>query len=85
MTARGRVEEHGNNDPHNWMDAGAARIRFGSMRTHRIVLPAVSRHPISDPMILILYTTLNVGWNARVLAFDSGPVQPGTMPPQSYP
>lgn len=29
--------------------------------------------------------TLNVGWNARVLAFDSGPVQPGTVPPQSYP
>ncbi|HYW12494.1 MAG TPA: class I SAM-dependent methyltransferase [Longimicrobium sp.] len=29
--------------------------------------------------------TLNVGWNARVLAFDSGPVQPGAVPPQSYP
>jgi ubiquinone/menaquinone biosynthesis C-methylase UbiE len=29
--------------------------------------------------------TLNVGWNARVLAFDSGPVQPGDVPPQSYP
>lgn len=28
---------------------------------------------------------LNVGWNARVLAFDSGPLQPGTVPPQSYP
>ncbi|MBB4639044.1 methyltransferase domain-containing protein [Longimicrobium terrae] len=29
--------------------------------------------------------TINVGWNARVLAFDSGPVQPGAVPPQSYP
>jgi ubiquinone/menaquinone biosynthesis C-methylase UbiE len=28
---------------------------------------------------------LNVGWNARVLAFDSGPLQPGTVAPQSYP
>jgi ubiquinone/menaquinone biosynthesis C-methylase UbiE len=28
---------------------------------------------------------INVGWNARVLAFDSGPLQPGTVPPQSYP
>jgi ubiquinone/menaquinone biosynthesis C-methylase UbiE len=29
--------------------------------------------------------TLNVGWNARVLAFDSGPLQPGYVAPQSYP
>ncbi|HEX8695218.1 MAG TPA: class I SAM-dependent methyltransferase [Longimicrobium sp.] len=29
--------------------------------------------------------TLNVGWNARVLAFDSGPLEPGTVAPQSYP
>jgi ubiquinone/menaquinone biosynthesis C-methylase UbiE len=29
--------------------------------------------------------TINVGRNARVLAFDSGPLQPGTVPPQSYP
>lgn len=28
---------------------------------------------------------LNVGWNARVLAFDSGPLQPGIVAPQSYP
>lgn len=28
---------------------------------------------------------LNVGWHARVLAFDSGPLEPGTVPPQSYP
>jgi SAM-dependent methyltransferase len=28
---------------------------------------------------------LNVGWNARVLAFDSGPLQPGYVAPQSYP
>ncbi len=28
---------------------------------------------------------LNVGWHARVLAFDSGPLDPGTVPPQSYP
>lgn len=29
--------------------------------------------------------TINVGRNARVLAFDSGPLQPGTVAPQSYP
>jgi len=29
--------------------------------------------------------TINVGWNARVLAFDSGPLEPGTVAPQSYP
>jgi len=28
---------------------------------------------------------LNVGWHARVLAFDSGPLQPGSVAPQSYP
>ncbi|TNF29683.1 MAG: class I SAM-dependent methyltransferase [Deltaproteobacteria bacterium] len=28
---------------------------------------------------------LNVGWHARVLAFDSGPLAPGTVAPQSYP
>lgn len=28
---------------------------------------------------------LDVGVRARVLAFDSGPLQPGTVPPQSYP
>jgi ubiquinone/menaquinone biosynthesis C-methylase UbiE len=29
--------------------------------------------------------TLNLGRNARVLAFDSGPLQPGAVAPQSYP
>jgi ubiquinone/menaquinone biosynthesis C-methylase UbiE len=29
--------------------------------------------------------TINVGRNARVLAFDSGPLQPGSVAPQSYP
>lgn len=29
--------------------------------------------------------TINLGRNARVLAFDSGPLQPGTVAPQSYP
>lgn len=28
---------------------------------------------------------LNVGWNARVLAFDSGPLRAGWVAPQSYP
>ncbi len=28
---------------------------------------------------------LNVGWHARVLAFDSGPLAPGSVAPQSYP
>ncbi len=28
---------------------------------------------------------LDVAMHARVLAFDSGPLQPGTVPPQSYP
>ncbi len=28
---------------------------------------------------------LNVGWNARVLAFDSGPLPTGWVAPQSYP
>ena len=29
--------------------------------------------------------TINVGWNARVLAFDSGPLEPGNVAAQSYP
>lgn len=29
--------------------------------------------------------TINLGRNARVLAFDSGPLEPGTVAPQSYP
>lgn len=29
--------------------------------------------------------TLNVGWHNRVLAFDSGPLAPGSVAPQSYP
>ncbi|HET7231174.1 MAG TPA: class I SAM-dependent methyltransferase [Longimicrobium sp.] len=29
--------------------------------------------------------TINMGMNARVLAFDSGPLEPGTVAPQSYP
>ena len=29
--------------------------------------------------------TLNTGWNNRVLAFDSGPLEPGRVAPQSYP
>jgi ubiquinone/menaquinone biosynthesis C-methylase UbiE len=29
--------------------------------------------------------TINVGWNARVLAFDSGPLEPGSVAAQSYP
>ena len=28
---------------------------------------------------------LTVGWNTRVVAFDSGPLEPGWVPPQSYP
>jgi hypothetical protein len=28
---------------------------------------------------------LNVGWQSRVLAFDSGPLQPGQVAPQTYP
>ena len=28
---------------------------------------------------------LTLGWNTRVLAFDSGPLQPGWVAPQSYP
>jgi hypothetical protein len=26
-----------------------------------------------------------VGWQSRVLAFDSGPLQPGQVAPQTYP
>ncbi len=29
--------------------------------------------------------TLNLGWHNRVLAFDSGPLAPGRVAPQSYP
>ena len=29
--------------------------------------------------------TLNVGWTHRLLAFDSGPLEPGTTPPQTWP
>lgn len=28
---------------------------------------------------------LNIGWHNRVLAFDSGPLEPGTVAPQTYP
>ncbi|HZL19031.1 MAG TPA: class I SAM-dependent methyltransferase [Polyangia bacterium] len=28
---------------------------------------------------------LTIGWNTRVVAFDSGPLEPGWVPPQSYP
>ncbi len=28
---------------------------------------------------------LNIGWHNRVLAFDSGPLAPGTVAPQTYP
>lgn len=28
---------------------------------------------------------LTLGWNTRVVAFDSGPLEPGWVPPQSYP
>jgi SAM-dependent methyltransferase len=28
---------------------------------------------------------LTLGWNTRVLAFDSGPLEPGWVAPQSYP
>jgi ubiquinone/menaquinone biosynthesis C-methylase UbiE len=30
-------------------------------------------------------TTLDIGWHNRVLAFDTGPLEPGTVAPQSYP
>lgn len=29
--------------------------------------------------------TLNVGWTHRLLAFDSGPLEPGETPPQTWP
>lgn len=47
--------------------------------THEYVWYFESRFPGQKVEVL------NLGWNNRVLAFDSGPLMPGRVAPQSYP
>ena len=55
-------------------------LRYNPIRAqHEFVWYLESRFPGSHVELL------NVGWHARVLAFDSGPLAPGTVAPQSYP
>lgn len=57
-----------------------AMLRYNPIRAeHEMTWYLESRFPGRRVEVL------NVGWNARVLAFDSGPLEPGTMAPQSYP
>ena len=55
-------------------------LRYNPIRAqHELVWYLESRFPGRK------VERLNVGWHARVLAFDSGPLAPGTVAPQSYP
>jgi len=55
-------------------------LRYNPIRAeHELRWYLESRHPGRRVELL------NVAWNARVLAFDSGPLSPGWVPPQSYP
>lgn len=55
-------------------------LQFNPIRaTHEYVWYFESRFPGKKVEVL------NLGWNNRVLAFDSGPLQPGRVAPQTYP
>ena len=55
-------------------------IRYNPIRAqHEFVWYLESRFPGQKVEVL------NVGWQSRVLAFDSGPLQPGQVAPQTYP
>jgi ubiquinone/menaquinone biosynthesis C-methylase UbiE len=55
-------------------------IRYNPIRAqHEFVWFLESRFPGQKVEVL------NVGWQSRVLAFDSGPLQPGQVAPQTYP
>jgi len=57
-----------------------AMLRYNPIRAvHEYVWYFESRFPGRK------VETLNVGWHNRVLAFDSGPLLPGSVAPQSYP
>lgn len=58
----------------------SAMLQFNPIRaTHEYVWYFESRFPGKKVEVL------NLGWNNRVLAFDSGPLQPGRVAPQTYP
>src|SRR5690606_14707194 len=53
-------------------------LQYNPIRAqHEMVWYLESRFPGREVELL------NVGWHARVLAFDSGPLEPGTVAPQS--
>ena len=55
-------------------------IRYNPIRAqHEFVWYLESRFPGQKVEVL------NVGWQSRVLAFDSGPLAPGQVAPQTYP
>jgi len=57
-----------------------AMLRYNPVRAqHEYVWYFESRFPGRK------VETLNIGWHNRVLAFDSGPLAPGMVAPQSYP
>lgn len=57
-----------------------AMLRYNPIRAvHEYVWYLESRFPGRK------VETLNIGWHNRVLAFDSGPLEPGRVAPQSYP
>lgn len=58
----------------------SSMLRFNPIRaTHEYVWYFESRFPGRKVEVL------NLGWNNRVLAFDSGPLMPGRVAPQTYP
>lgn len=58
----------------------SSMLQFNPIRaTHEYVWYFESRFPGRQVEVL------NVGWNNRVLAFDSGPLLPGRVAPQTYP
>lgn len=58
----------------------SSMLQFNPIRaTHEYVWYFESRFPGQKVEVL------NLGWNNRVLAFDSGPLQPGRVAPQTYP
>jgi SAM-dependent methyltransferase len=61
-------------------DRWQTMLRYNPIRAqHELVWYLESRFPGRR------VETINVGRHARILAFDSGPLEPGVVPPQSYP
>jgi hypothetical protein len=57
-----------------------AMLRYNPIRAvHELRWYFASRFPAGT------VDTLNLGWHARVLAFDTGPFDQGRVTPQSFP